>query len=123
MVIGALQIELDIPGAMCLKDKRRVVRSIKDSCHRHHMVSVAEISALDVWNRSVLGVSVVSNSGMIAGRTLDRVIDRIRSVHDCEIISMSREILRCDVLVERDEVIDESGELETELLAYAEDAS
>ncbi|MGJ8635375.1 MAG: DUF503 domain-containing protein [Phycisphaerales bacterium] len=119
MVIGVLQIELDIPGAMSLKDKRSVVKSIKDSCHRHHMVSVAEVGALDVWNKAVLGVSVVSNSGMIAGRTLDRVMDRVRSMLDCEVVDSTREILRGDSLMthEQDEDL---GELEREMYARAE---
>lgn len=119
MVIGVLQIELDIPGAMSLKDKRRVVKSIKDSCHRHHMVSVAEVGALDVWNKSMLGVSAVSNSGMVAGRTLDRVMDRIRSLHDCEVIQSSREILRGDSLVAREDGIDDLGGFEDEMLSDA----
>lgn len=119
MVIGVLQIELDIPGAMSLKDKRRVVKSIKDSCHRHHMVSVAEVGALDVWNRAVLGVSAVSNSGMVAGRTLDRVMDRVRSMLDCEVVDCTREILRGDSLIvyEQDEDLDG---LEREMYARAE---
>lgn len=119
MVIGVLQIELDIPGAMSLKDKRRVVKSIKDSCHRHHMVSVAEVGALDVWNKSLLGVSVVSNSGMIAGQTLDRVIDRIRSMLDSEVVDCTREILRGDSLVIQEQDEDLDG-LEREMYARAE---
>ncbi len=119
MVIGVMQIELDIPGAMSLKDKRRVVKSIKDSCHRHHMVSVAEVGALDVWNRAVLGVSVVSNSGMVAGQILDRVTERVRSVLDCEVVDSSREILRGDSLVVTEEREDLDG-LEREMYARAE---
>lgn len=119
MVIGVMQIELDIPGAMSLKDKRRVVKSIKDSCHRHHMVSVAEVGALDVWNKAVLGVSAVSNSGMIAGRTLDRVMDRVRSMLDCEVVDSSREILRGDSLMTHEADGDLEG-LEREMYARAE---
>ncbi|MDF1869758.1 MAG: DUF503 domain-containing protein [Phycisphaerales bacterium] len=119
MVIGVMQIELDIPGAMSLKDKRRVVKSIKDSCHRHHMVSVAEVGALDVWNRAMLGVSVVSNSGMVAGQVLDRVTERVRSVLDCEVVDSSREILRGDSLVVTEERDGLDG-LEREMYARAE---
>jgi uncharacterized protein len=120
MVIGVMQIELDIPGAECLKDKRRVVRSVKDACHRHHMVSVGEVGALDVWNRAVLGVSMVSNSGMVAAQMLDRVLERIRSGYDCEVISTSREIVRMEDLQSGDEI--DVGGISEEMLAYAEDA-
>lgn len=118
MVIGVMQIEIDIPGAGCLKDKRRVIRSVKDACHRHHMVSVAEVSALDVWNRSVLGVSIVSNSGMIAAQTLDRVLERIRSGYDCEIIDTHREFVRMEDLAGSPAI--DSEQIDQEMLAHAE---
>ncbi len=120
MVIGVMQIELDIPGAECLKDKRRVVHSVKDACHRHHMVSVGEVGALDVWNRAVLGVSMVSNSGMVAAQVLDRVLERVRSGYDCEVISTTREIVRMDDL-QTGEAIDHDG-ISAEMLAHAEGA-
>ena len=43
MVVGILQFELLVPGATSLKDKRRVVKSVKDRLHREHLVSVAEV--------------------------------------------------------------------------------
>lgn len=93
MVVGIMSLELEIPGAASLKDKRRVVRSVKDGCHRHHMVSVAEVGAQDVWNRALLGVACVSQSGAVAGVTLDRVMERVRSDLDSEVIAHSREII------------------------------
>ena len=67
----------------------------------------------------MLGVSVVSNSGMVAGRTLDRVMDRVRSVLDCEVVDCSREILRGDALVPSESDQDLDG-LEREMYARAE---
>ena len=43
MRIGVIQIELSIPGAMSLKDKRRVVRRMKDRIAQKFNVSVAEV--------------------------------------------------------------------------------
>jgi uncharacterized protein len=96
MVVGVMQVELAIDWAQSLKDKRRVVRSLKDSLHRHHMVSVAEVANLEIHNRASMGVSLCSNSGEHAGVTLDRVLERIRAIHDAELVSTSREILHCD---------------------------
>lgn len=47
MKIGVLQIEILVTDAMSLKDKRRVVKSIKDRIANGHNVSIAEIGALD----------------------------------------------------------------------------
>ena len=47
MVVGILQIEVSIDGSTSLKDKRRVVSSLKDRLHREHQVSVAEVDLLE----------------------------------------------------------------------------
>lgn len=121
MFVGVMSLELEIPGALSLKDKRRVVRSVKDSCHRHHMVSVAEVGAHDVLNRAVLGFACVSQSGAVAGTTLDRVLERVRSYHESEVIAHTREIREADTPALSD-APDLSG-LSEELLAYSEDLS
>ena len=54
MIIGVLQFELLMRGNESLKDKRRIVKSLKDRLHRSHMVSVAEIGALDERNVALL---------------------------------------------------------------------
>ena len=47
MTVGVLQLELSIGDAMSLKDKRRVVLSLKDRISHAHNVSIAEVGALD----------------------------------------------------------------------------
>lgn len=94
MVVGVMQIEIAIDWSQSLKDKRSVVKSLRDSVHRHHMVSIAEVADQDVWNRATLGVCLVGCSGGAVGATLDRVLGRIRSIPECELIGSSREMLQ-----------------------------
>ena len=61
MTVGVLQLELSIPDAMSLKDKRRVVKSLKDRIAHGHNVSIAEVGALDEHRRSILGIAMVGN--------------------------------------------------------------
>ncbi|MEM7628579.1 MAG: DUF503 domain-containing protein [Planctomycetota bacterium] len=96
MVVAILQAELAIPGAASLKDKRRVVKSLKDRLHREHQVSVAEVAAQDIHNVAVLGVAMVSGSGEVAGATLDRVENKLRGLLDAEVVATMREILQGD---------------------------
>jgi uncharacterized protein YlxP (DUF503 family) len=58
MTVGILQLELSIGDAMSLKDKRRVVKSLKDRIAHGHNVSIAEVGALDEHRRSILGVAM-----------------------------------------------------------------
>jgi len=77
VLVGILQIEVLIPEAGSLKDKRRVVRSLKDRLHREHMVSVAEVDALDRHRVAVLGVSMVSSDGRRIGATFDSILRKV----------------------------------------------
>lgn len=62
MPIAFLTLELSIEGAHSLKDKRQVVRSMKDRLRASFNVSVAELEPTDLWNRATIGVVSVSDS-------------------------------------------------------------
>jgi len=94
MIIGTLQFELRIPGAESLKDKRRVVKSVKDRIHREHMASLAETAALDAPAVAVLGLAVVGRDGKRIAQTLDRITEKLRALHDAEVAEVHREIIR-----------------------------
>lgn len=93
MIIGVLQFELIIRGSDSLKDKRRIVKSLKDRLHRRFMVSVAEIGALEHHRIALLGLVLVTNSVSRANSVLDRVLDMVRSAHDAELGEVARELL------------------------------
>ncbi|TVQ32500.1 MAG: DUF503 domain-containing protein [Phycisphaeraceae bacterium] len=93
MLIGVLQFELLIHGSTSLKDKRRVIRSVKDRLHREHMVSIAEVSALDSPVVAVMGLVMVSNSAAQIGTVMDKIIHKLRSLHDAELSHVSRQVL------------------------------
>src|SRR5664279_4485210 len=61
-MIAYLTLEIRIEGAHSLKDKRQVVRSVKDGLRAHFNVAVAEIDASDAWQRATLGVVSISGS-------------------------------------------------------------
>lgn len=77
MVVGILQVELTIGDANSLKDKRSVVKSLKDRLHRQHMVSVAEVDALDRWRTAILGLSAVGTSVPHMQGILDRIVEQL----------------------------------------------
>lgn len=80
MKLGLLQFSILIDSASSLKDKRRVVKSIKDRLHREHMVSVAEIGDLEIWNRANLGLAAVSADGAYLRGVLDAVIRKLKNL-------------------------------------------
>lgn len=63
MVVGIVRIELHIPASRSLKDKRHVVRGLKDRIRERLHAAVAEVDHHDLWQRAALGVAVVAADG------------------------------------------------------------
>ena len=61
-MIAFLTLELRIEAAQSLKDKRQVVRSLKDRLRASFNVSVAELDASNLWNQATVGVVSISDS-------------------------------------------------------------
>jgi uncharacterized protein YlxP (DUF503 family) len=61
-MIAYLTLEIRIEGAHSLKDKRQVVRSVKDGLRNHFNVAVAEMDASEAWQRATIGVVSISDS-------------------------------------------------------------
>jgi hypothetical protein len=61
-LIAFLTLELRIEAAQSLKDKRQVLRSLKDRLRSSYNVSVAELDPADLWQRATLGVVSISGS-------------------------------------------------------------
>ena len=75
-VVGLLSIELHIPGARSLKDKRMVLRSVKDRIKKFN-VALAEVDYQDLWQRCAFSVVTVSNDERHADQELAAVVNEI----------------------------------------------
>jgi uncharacterized protein YlxP (DUF503 family) len=87
-MIAFLTLELRIEAARSLKDKRQVLRSLKDRLRAGFNVSVAELDQSDLWQRATLGVVSVSGSrdyldGLM--RNVEREATRIANNHGAEV--------------------------------------
>jgi uncharacterized protein len=92
VTIGVLQIEISITDAMSLKDKRRVVKSIKDRIAHAHNVSIAEVGALDEHRRSIIGVAMVGNEKQYVEGALSKLVDFIRMVPQVSLLDYQIEM-------------------------------
>jgi uncharacterized protein YlxP (DUF503 family) len=81
MVVGFVALELHLPSARSLKEKRRVVRSLVERLHQRHRVSVAETAHHDLLQRAEIGVAAV---GTDAGQ-VEHLFDELRAVADAEV--------------------------------------
>jgi len=82
-----------VMGALNLKDKRRVIKSIKDRLANAHNVSVAEVDALDCHQRAVLGIAMVANDSRFVESCLHKMVDQLRLSRDASLIDYQVELM------------------------------
>ena len=93
MVIGVCTIELRIHGGRSLKEKRRVLRSVKDRIRNRFNVSIAEVGYLDKWQRALHGfVAIINDRNHVTG-LLESVVSAVDSMGVAEIVDDEIEIL------------------------------
>ena len=73
MIIGVIRFGLHFPGAGSLKDKRRILVSLKDRLKNKFNVSVAELEDNELWQKSVIGVAIIANDKTYANSVLSKV--------------------------------------------------
>lgn len=75
MVVGICKIELCIADALSLKDKRMVLRSIKDRLKIKFNIAIAEVDKNDSWRMAELGITCVSNEGAHVDSIMSSVVN------------------------------------------------
>src|SRR6202000_2892921 len=96
MPIAKLTVELEIPHAQSLKDRRQVLRSMKDKLRHSFNLSIAELDDGMVWNRATLGIAAISSStSYLPGKhhQIDSAVHRIAVALSAEITDSYAEVL------------------------------
>lgn len=87
MIVGVYKLDLFIHASASLKEKRFVVKSIKEGVRHKFNFSIAETGHLDKWQRAELGVSMVANEEHLIRNTMDAIIHFIEAKGQCEIVN------------------------------------
>ncbi|HZY63651.1 MAG TPA: DUF503 domain-containing protein [Edaphobacter sp.] len=96
MPFAKLTIELEIPHAQSLKDRRQVARSIKDKLRHSFNLSIAELDDGMIWNRVTLGIAAISPSTDYLTRQIeliDGAVQRLATGLGAEVVDSYAEIL------------------------------
>ncbi|RMG68168.1 MAG: DUF503 domain-containing protein [Calditrichaeota bacterium] len=93
MVIAVLTIELYIPGSSSLKEKRMVLRSLKDRIGKKFNVSIAEVDYLDKWQRSRIGVVQVGSDYRYIEKNMQQIFNLIDGNGMAQIVDHTLEFI------------------------------
>ncbi|HEY2406713.1 MAG TPA: DUF503 domain-containing protein [Polyangiaceae bacterium] len=92
MFIGVARIILQIPGARSLKDRRRVVKGLKDRARARLPISIAEVGDLERYQVATLGVCVVANESARCSEVLSHAASLANSA-DAIVADVATEIV------------------------------
>ena len=92
MPIGLLTLEIHLPEAHSLKEKRRVVRKIKDRLRARFNVAVAELDHQDIWQRALLGVVSLASDEKAVERLLEAVEHELEKMVGGALIATERTV-------------------------------
>jgi uncharacterized protein YlxP (DUF503 family) len=90
MTIGIARVTLFVAGSHSLKEKRTVIRRVKDPVQQKFNASIAEVGENDVWQRAVLGLALVGNDRRFVESQLDEVLSFIRN--KAEVLDETKEL-------------------------------
>ena len=93
MKIGVLRVYFQIPGARSLKEKRKVLRPLKDRLFSQFNVSVAEIGSNDKWQIGELGIVTVGNEHGFVDSVVQKVKNFIERTPSVRVIECDIEII------------------------------
>ncbi len=79
MYVAVCRLTLHVHGSRSLKDKRRVVVSLRDQLRRRFGVSVAEVDSQEAWQLAVIGIAGVSGTLTTARDLVDRAVEYAES--------------------------------------------
>lgn len=78
MRVAALRVELRLPGAQSLKEKRAVLRPVIEGIRKLGSYSVAEVDGHQFWQRCTLAIAIAARDG----RSLEMQLDKLRRYLD-----------------------------------------
>ena len=91
MVVGLLRLDVHVPNAHTLKEKRSVLNSLKDQLRGRFNISVAEVDANETWQRATVGISTLGNSRAYTEKLLREVTAWIRASRLVELIAIEED--------------------------------
>jgi len=93
VIIGILQLELRISESHSLKEKRMVLKSLKDRLRQRFNISISEIGLQDAWQGAVLGIASIGTDKSYVNGLLSTILDWVAAHRSVELVSSHMEIL------------------------------
>jgi uncharacterized protein YlxP (DUF503 family) len=74
MVVSMIQLIIELPAVQSIKDKRRIVKSLKDRIQQRYKVSIAEVDLQESLRFAQIGAALVSNSKRFVESVMHKIL-------------------------------------------------
>lgn len=86
MTIAVLTVDLFLPGSISLKDKRAILRRLKDRLANKFNISIAEVDYQDKWQRAQLGIAQVGSDYKFLEKSMNQILKMIDDYDSIEVM-------------------------------------
>lgn len=86
-----MKLALAIPSAHSLKEKRVVIRRVKDRVRERLGVAISEVGALDTWQRAELGAAITSADRAKALELVDQIVREVMNASDGQVVAVAKD--------------------------------
>jgi uncharacterized protein YlxP (DUF503 family) len=107
MYVGVAKLSLAVPNAHSLKEKRMVIRRVKDRVRERIGVAISEVGELDVWQRAELGVAIPSADRGKALELIDQVVREVMNASGGQVVAVAKDAWTFDAEPAPMAVVDE----------------
>jgi uncharacterized protein YlxP (DUF503 family) len=107
MYVGVAKLSLAVPNAHSLKEKRMVIRRVKDRVRERIGVAINEVGELDVWQRAELGVAIPSADRGKALELIDQVVREVMNASGGQVVAVAKDAWTFDAEPAPMAVVDE----------------
>jgi len=93
MIVGVAQFELFMPYNHSLKEKRQILKKLKDRVAQEMKITVAEVDHQDLWQRASLGFAVVGSDAKLIESLITQTINLVVSLQLGEVSAENRDLI------------------------------
>jgi uncharacterized protein YlxP (DUF503 family) len=93
MIVGVCRLTLMAPESQSLKEKRMVLRSIKDRTRQKFNVAIAEVGSQDNWQEAIIGFAVVANEKRFVQEMVEKIVNFIDGLAIAKILDDEKDII------------------------------
>lgn len=93
MIVAVLTVDLHLPGSLSLKDKRMILRRLKDRLSNKFNISIAETDYQEKWQRAQFGIAQVGSDYVFLEKSITKIFDILDNQTDAEVVEHTIEYL------------------------------